>query len=85
MTLQSADVRDLFLGDKQFSGSVHLVPVDNAAQQPAFLERVLKMSAAKYSTGWTKKAFRDGLTPPLVLGSDAEALAYVRRTSGACT
>jgi hypothetical protein len=43
------------------------------------------MNAAKYSTTWTKKSFRDGINPPLVTGSDAEALAYVRRTPGACS
>lgn len=83
--LSAADVRDLFLGEKQFAGALKLVPVDNSAAQIAFLERVLKMNAAKYSTTWTKKSFRDGINPPLVTGSDAEALAYVKRTPGACS
>jgi len=83
--LSASDVRDLFLGEKQFAGAVKLVPVDNSAAQIAFLERVLKMNAAKYSTTWTKKSFRDGINPPLVAGSDAEALADVRRTPGACS
>ena len=61
------------------------MPVDNSAAQIVFLEKVLKMNAAKYSTTWTKKSFRDGINPPLVTGSDAEALAYVRRTPGACS
>ncbi|MDB6091123.1 MAG: hypothetical protein JWN85_3907 [Gammaproteobacteria bacterium] len=85
VSLTAADVRDVFLGDKQFSGTVKLLPVDNVAAQQIFLQTVLKMDAAKYSTVWTKKAFRDGLNPPPVQGSDAEALAYVRRTPGACT
>jgi len=67
--LSAADVRDLFLGEKQFAGAVKLVPVDNSAAQIAFLERVLKMNAAKYSTTWTKKSFRDGINPPLVAGA----------------
>jgi hypothetical protein len=85
VSLTAADVRDLFLGEKQFAGAVKLVPVDNSAAQIVFLEKVLKMNAAKYSTTWTKKSFRDGINPPLVTGSDAEALAYVRRTPGACS
>jgi hypothetical protein len=85
VTLSSADVRELFLGEKQFAGPVKLVPIDNSAAQPIFLEKVLQMNAAKYSTTWTKKSFRDGINPPLVAGSDAEALAYVRRTPGACS
>jgi hypothetical protein len=83
--LTAGDVRDLFLGEKQFAGALKLVPVDNSAAQIVFLERLLKMNAAKYSTTWTKKSFRDGINPPLVTGSDAEALAYVRRTPGACS
>jgi hypothetical protein len=83
--LTAGDVRDLFLGEKQFAGALKLVPVDNSAAQLEFLEKVLKMNAAKYSTTWTKKSFRDGINPPLVTGSDAEALAYVKRTPGACS
>jgi hypothetical protein len=83
--ISTADVRDLFLGEKQFSGAVKLVPIDNSVAQSAFLEKVLQMNAAKYSTAWTKKSFRDGINPPLMAGSDAEALAYVRRTPGACS
>jgi hypothetical protein len=83
--LQPAEVRDMFLGEKQFSGSLILQPADNNAAQPAFLDKVLKMGADKYSTAWTKKSFRDGLNPPPVKGTDAEALDYVRRTVGACS
>ncbi len=83
--LTAGDVRDLFLGEKQFAGAVRLVPVDNSSAQSVFLDKVLKMNAAKYSTTWTKKSFRDGINPPLLTGSDAEALAYVKRTPGACS
>jgi len=83
--LTLADVHDLFLGEKQFAGALKLVPIDNSAAQAVFLEKVLKMDSAKYSITWTKKSFRDGINPPLVTGSDAEALAYVKRTPGACS
>jgi hypothetical protein len=85
LPLTVADVRDMFLGEKQFAGPVKLVPVDNSTAQAAFLDQVLKMSAARYSTAWIKKSFRDGVNPPLLAGSDVEALAYVKRTLGACT
>lgn len=84
-TLQPADVKDVFLGDKGFAGSVKLLPADNSAAQAAFLEKVLKLDAAKYSTIWTKKSFRDGANPPPVKGGDAEALAYVKQTPGGCS
>ncbi len=85
VSLSAADVRDLFLGEKQFVGAVKLVPVDNGAAQNVFLDKVLKMNMAKYSTTWTKKSFRDGLNPPVIAGSDAEAVAFVRRIPGACS
>jgi len=85
VTLQSADVRDVFIGEKGFAGSVHLAPADNSASQAAFLEKVLKLDAGKYTGLWTKKSFRDGSNPPPVKNSDAEAIAYVKQTSGGCS
>lgn len=83
--ITAADVRDLFVGEKQFAEAVKLVPIDNSAAQSLFLDRVLKMTAAKYSVTWIKKSFRDGINPPVVAGSDAEAVATVKRTPGACS
>ena len=83
VSLSKDDVRDVYLGEKQFAESVKLVPVDNAAVQEQFLSRVLKMSAAKYETAWIKKSFRDGLAAPSMRASDAETVEFVRRTPGA--
>lgn len=77
------DIRDVFLGEKQFIGAVKIVPVDNLAAQSAFLGKVLKMDAAKYSATWTKKSFRDGLNPPAPKSGDLEVLNYVKSTPGA--
>ena len=78
-----ADVRDIYLGDKQFQGGVKLAPVDNAALQERFIARVLNMNVARYQSLWTKKAFRDGLTAPALKSGDAEVAEFVRRTPGA--
>jgi hypothetical protein len=85
VSLSASDVRDVFLGEKQFAGSIKLAPADNSAAQAAFLEKALKMDSAKYSTTWTKKSFRDGVTPPVTKNSDSEALDYVKHTPGACS
>ena len=85
VTLQAAEARDVFIGEKGFAGSVKLAPADNSAAQAAFLEKVLKLDAAKYASVWTKKSFRDGATPPPVKGGDGEAIAYVKQTSGGCS
>lgn len=83
ITLSAGEVKDIFLGEKQFAGSTKLIPVDNAALQESFLSRFMQMDAAKYNSIWTKKSFRDGLTPPAVKPGDAEVVDYVKRTSGA--
>lgn len=85
VSLQSNEVRDVFIGEKSFAGTVRLTPADNLAAQAAFLDRVVKFSADRYTSLWTKKSFRDGASPPLVMVSDTEAIAYVRQTPGACT
>jgi hypothetical protein len=85
VSLQASDARDVFLGEKGFAGGVKLLPADNSAAQAAFLEKVLKLDVAKYTSLWTKKSFREGVNPPPVKGSEAEAIAYVKQTAGACS
>lgn len=83
ITLSTDEVKDVYLGEKQFAGSTRLVPVDNLAAQPEFLARFLQMNITRYNNAWNKKTFRDGLTPPTVKLSDAEVIEYVKRTPGA--
>ncbi len=81
--LSASEVRDVFLGEKQFAGSTKLVPVDNAAQQENFLSKTMQMNSVKYAGIWTKKAFRDGLSAPAMKSSDAEVIQFVKTTPGA--
>ena len=83
VSVSADEVRDIFLGEKQFAGNTKLVVVDNAPMQASFLSQVMHMDAAKYNGIWTKKSFRDGLTPPAVKSGDAEVIEFVKRTSGA--
>ena len=82
-TISAAEVKDVFLGEKQFAGSIKLVVVDNASAQNSFLSKFMRMDAAKYNGIWTKKSFRDGLTAPAVKSGDAEVIEYIKRTLGA--
>jgi len=81
--LEPSEIRDVYLGEKQFSGSVRLHPVDNAGAQEAFLADVMHMSPTAYSASWTKKAFRQGLTQPPLQATDADVIEFVRRNEGA--
>lgn len=83
ITISVDEVKDIYLGEKQFAGSIKLVPVDNASVQLQFLPKFLQMNPANYNSAWSKKTFRDGLTQPQVKSSDAEVIEYVKRTPGA--
>jgi ABC-type phosphate transport system substrate-binding protein len=83
IVVSADEIRDIFLGEKQFAGDTKLVVVDNAALQVGFLAKYMHMDAAKYNGIWTKKSFRDGLTPPAVKSGDAEVFEFVKRTPGA--
>lgn len=77
------EIRDVYLGEKQFAGSVKLAPVDNAAVQGEFLAKAINMDPSKYASLWIKKGFRGGLAAPPVKSTDAEVISYVKNTEGA--
>lgn len=83
VNLSADEVRDVFVGEKQSAGSVRLVVLDNGSAQADFLAKVVKVDAAKYSSIWAKKGFREGINPPAVKGGDAEVIAAVKSTPGA--
>lgn len=83
VTLSTTEVKDVFLGEKQFAGSTKLIVIDNKSAQDDFLARFMKMDASKYNSLWTKKSFRDGLNPPAIKSSDAEVIEFVKQTPGA--
>jgi len=81
--LTSENIRDVFLGEKQFAGSVKIIPADNNAAQGVFLSKVIKIDHARYNTTWARKGFRDGLTQPAIKSGDAEVINFVKSTPGA--
>jgi hypothetical protein len=83
VTLSASEVRDVFLGERQFVGNLRLVPVDNSAVRSEFLANVLQTDLQKYSSRWRRKTFREGLAAPSLKGSDAEVIEFVRSTPGA--
>jgi hypothetical protein len=83
VTIAPADVRNIYIGEKQFNGVVRLVPVDNIGAQERFLAGLLKLDGDKYNSIWAKKSFREGVNPPPLKATDAEVVEFVRRTPGA--
>src|SRR5712692_9026327 len=83
LPLTPGELKEVFLGEKQFGGGIKLYPVDNAASQSAFLATILGMPGGRYHAAWLKKSFRDALNPPPQLSSDAQVLEFVQLTPGA--
>ena len=83
VALDEDQIREVYLGEKQFAGAVKLVPVDNSSVQSDFLERVVSMRADKYASMWVKKGFRGDATAPATKSGDAEVIKFVKSTSGA--
>lgn len=77
------EVREIYAGNMQFAGSRRVIPVDNGAVQGDFLYKVMRMDPDRYVALWTRKTFREGVSPPPVMIGDAEVLDFVRRTPGA--
>lgn len=82
LTLAPDEIKEVFLGEKQVASGTKVVPLDNVALQKDFLDKVIKLDAAKYGAVWTKKGFRDGLTAPVIKNSDAEVIAAVKASPG---
>lgn len=83
VTLDASDIRDVYLGEKQFDGRLRLVPVDNAAAHDEFLAAILQTNQRNYEARWARKTYREGLRAPLLKDGDAEVQSYVRSTPGA--
>ena len=78
-----AEVREVFLGERQFTGGRRVVPIDNASLQKEFVGRVVGIEPSKYNTVWAKKGFREGLNPPDLKAGDREVIAAVKAIPGA--
>jgi ABC-type phosphate transport system substrate-binding protein len=83
LNLTAGEVREVFLGEKQLVAAARVQPVDNSSAQADFAAKILQIDVAKYTSMWTKKAFREGLTAPPSKGLDAEVAAFVKSTPGA--
>lgn len=77
------ELREVFLGERQFAAGKRLVPLDNASLQKDFVGKVVGIDPAKYTTVWAKKGFREGINPPDMKASDQDVISAVRATPGA--
>jgi len=65
------------------SNSSRALQARSVAAQQSFLAAFLQTNLRSYQARWTRKVFCEGIRPPLVKGSDAEVMSFVRPTPGA--
>ena len=82
LNLTTADVKQVYLGEKQMAGSQKLSPIENKSLQGDFVSQALGMDKTKYDSMWEKKSFQDGLNPPKSRSSDAEVIDFVKGNPG---
>jgi ABC-type phosphate transport system substrate-binding protein len=83
--LSQAEVRDLFLGRRQYWDGIRAVPVtypDAAPIMRVFLAQVLGMGLNEYRSWWIKRIFREGDTPPVRASSPQDALQTIHANPG---
>ena len=81
--LSPAELREIFLGERQFANGQRLVVIDNLSAMPRFVAAACGIDVSRYRTVWAKKGFREGLNPPLQLAGDRDVAALVLSTPGA--
>jgi hypothetical protein len=81
--LSAGEIRQVFLGAKDFAGSIRLIPVDNRAVRAGFVSQVLQTDEKTYFARQAHGRFRQRGSAHVDLRDDDEVLAYVRATPGA--
>jgi hypothetical protein len=76
-SVSAGDIKDVYSGDKPT-----VKAVDNTAAQSDFVTKVMGTTVSSYNSAWAKRSFREGLSAPKVLNSDAEVIAFVKSNSG---
>jgi ABC-type phosphate transport system substrate-binding protein len=85
--IPASQVAKLFL--KQATSWSHggkVAPVDqseSASARVSFSDQVLKRSVAAVESYWQQQIYSGRAVPPVKVGSDAEAVAFVKSNSGA--
>lgn len=84
-SISGSDLANIYLGRSSSLAGSKVVPVDQkntSGPGVAFLEKVLKLSASDYQNRWVEKMLSGEANPPVVKGSDADVIEFVKATPG---
>lgn len=78
-------LKEIYLGEKTVEQSVRILPVDqeNPTVKKKFVEEILGTTIQRYDAYWFKKAFKDGVVPPVVRESSPDVILLLEREVGA--
>ncbi|MFZ3072737.1 MAG: hypothetical protein WA162_05815 [Thermodesulfobacteriota bacterium] len=80
-----SDIKEIYLGEKRFSDSVKLVPINyvEGRLKNAFLKEVVGVDSKAYRLYWIKKVFQEGISIPPSMGSVSAIIEMVKTEKGA--
>lgn len=83
ITLES--LKEIYLGEKTVEQSVRILPVnqEDPTIKKKFVEEVLGATIQRYDAFWFKKAFKDGVVPPVNRESSSDVILFLGREVGA--
>ena len=70
--LSLQDLKKIYLGEKQYEGSLKISPIDQRDMnpiKPIFVKKVLDTELKKYKGYWLIRVFKEGIIPPAIKGS----------------
>jgi ABC-type phosphate transport system substrate-binding protein len=76
---------DIYLGEKTTETSVRILPVDqeDPSIKKKFVEKILRTTIGRYDADWFKKAYTDGIVPPVMRELSKDVILFVEREVGA--
>jgi len=84
-TISENMTREIFLGEKTRVKFLRILPVDQEGSiiRQKFVEKILGIRKKEYDKYWFRKAFRDGIVPPVRRDSSQEVIHFVKSEAGA--
>jgi|GEM_PF-3247634 len=84
-SLDSKDIKAVYLGDKTFQGSTKIEPLVNGTEalSDLFMKKVLNKTKAQYKKIWNAKAFIDGLSAPAVVPASEDIIRAIEKNDDA--
>lgn len=79
------EIKQIYLGEKQYEGSLKIIPIDQKDSLPIkqkFIEKVLSTNPETYKGYWIKRFFKAGDVPPVIKASSEEIIDAVIQNPG---